>query len=242
MERIYDQQEGYTPYLFYAVFGQKARLKQVVETTLFPDMELLLYDHIYHKKEMELLREGALIQLLKTQDEQQYEQVMKADACLVLRGNVKEDQNLQYLVKAMDLLTGFMQEGIEVLDLLSMQWYDTGQWNTLIAKDFYVHDHIQILVSQEQNGIWLHTRGMMKFGRPDISIVQIPKERTHEMKRLMDQIIYYEAYGAMVLQPSKFQTNMGIYTIHPVFYHDFDNYDFNNAFIEMKYPEIIKDV
>lgn len=99
---------------------------------------------------------------------------------------------------------------------------------------------MQILLSQESGGVWLHTRGMMKFGRPDISIIDIPKPAIPEMKLLMDQIIYYEALGAMVLQPVKFHTSMGCYEIKPVFYNDFENFDFNNAFIEMKAQDIHK--
>lgn len=238
MDRIENQNEGYSPYLFYAIFVNT--IQKTESLCLFADMEIVLYEETTHPKELALFKQGALGRLLKNQSEQLYETVNACKQCIILRGNVKDDHQLLYLKQAMDVISMLSKQMIAVLDLLSLQWYDKESWNHLVTKEFDLYDHVQILLSQEE-GAWLHTRGMLKFGRPDISILHVPKEKIHEMKLLVDQIIYYEALGAMVLKDSKFHTKLGTYVIHPIFYNDFENYDFNNAFIEMKYEEIHKE-
>lgn len=241
MDRIYDQKEGYMPYVYYAIFSNSHI--SCMDTPSIPcaNLEVIRYDHIQDAAQLQILKAGAIGSFLKQQSETVYEQVQDCKACIVIRGDIIKSETLTYLSEVLAFVNSYATNAIAILDLISIQWYDMTQWITLIKKDFYIHDHIQILVSQESGGVWLHTRGMMKYGRPDISILDIPKAQIHAMKLLVDQIIHYEALGAMVLQPAKFHTAQGACQIHPVFYNNFDNYDFNNAFIEMKYADIIKE-
>lgn len=241
MKRIYDQKEGYTPYVFYAVFTKDFISCEKTAPIACANLEVQQIDEAHHSSSLQTLRDGAIGSLLQHQDELLYKEVQACKACTLIRGDIIKSETLDYLNTVLSFVDQYTEKAIAILDLLSIQWYDLSQWSALIEKDFYIHDHIQILVSQESGGTWLHTRGMMKYGRPDVSILDIPKPHIHEMKLLMDQIIHYEALGAMVLQPAKFHTSQGSYTIHPVFYNDFENYDFNNAFIEMKYEDIIKE-
>lgn len=246
MERIFDKQEGYAPFLYYVIFGiqpEDITIQKHIDDVLEIPETLEFAAFSRHNEEqaayMNNFTSNALGGLLEKQDAQLFAQVKACTNCVVVSGNIQQDHTLAYLHNTIRIVKAAAKKGIAVLDLLTLQWYTIEQWQQFSSNEFNVYDHVQVFVSQEGDGVWLHTRGMLKYGRPDISITKIPKPKTHEMKLLVDQMIYYEAMGAMLLQPAKFKTSMGCYEVHLIFYNDFENYDFNNAFIEVAYPTIL---
>ena len=49
----------------------------------------------------------------------------------------------------------------------------------------------------EDGNIWLHTRGLRKFGRPDISIENVPESEENKVVRIANQMIYYSSLGVL---------------------------------------------
>ncbi len=47
-----------------------------------------------------------------------------------------------------------------------------------------------ILSSEENEKYWLHTRGMAKFGRPDISMIDVEETEIENSMQIIDQQIY----------------------------------------------------
>lgn len=129
MKRTYDTQEGYTPFLFYVIFGKEADIASVPQPPLIEELEL-----VYDRGDM--FKQGALGNLLQKQEEATYQAVLQSDACIIVRGNIKEDGTLTYLESACAIVTQYVARGCAVLDLLSMQWYNQQEWLTLAQKDF----------------------------------------------------------------------------------------------------------
>jgi hypothetical protein len=60
-------------------------------------------------------------------------------------------------------------------------------------------DHVVILVSMGSDGTeWIHTRGMRKFGRPDISVHKVEPQHKDAIIDLCNRFIELLAFGGIV--------------------------------------------
>lgn len=77
-------------------------------------------------------------------------------------------------------------EAIAVLDMQTFSLYSAEEFTEKIfSKEFDVYSHVKILLSKMEDGnIWLHTRGLQKFGRPDVSIENIPESDVNKAVRV----------------------------------------------------------
>ena len=104
-----------------------------------------------------------------------------------------------------------------------------------------MYTHVKNLISKMDDGnIWLHTRGLRKFGRPDISIENVPESEEAKAVRVANQMIFYSAQGMLFnkkvkLHPYKDKEEAII--INPEFIEDYENIDFNNAYCKLLWEE-----
>ena len=93
------------------------------------------------------------------------------------------------------------------------------------------------MISPEEGGtLWLHTRGMRKFGRPDVGMTGVPQEELARAKAVVDQMIFYGAQGAMFLRPAKLHTAAGeACTVHPELAGDSEDPDYNNDHYSLRW-------
>ena len=71
------------------------------------------------------------------------------------------------------------QGGLGVLDVPAARWWTPEEWvATFIDRSaFNVRDHTIIVFTDDDRhhpGLWAHTRGMKKFGRPDLQVKHLP--------------------------------------------------------------------
>lgn len=102
---------------------------------------------------------------------------------------------------------------------------------------------VQALLDQGAVGVlvWLHTRGMRKFGRPDVSIENVPENETEDAAQAINQMIYYGSIGTFFDRDMKLHTHSGrTYLAKPQFINDFENPDFNNSYYSFVWKENIK--
>lgn len=135
---------------------------------------------------------------------------------------------------------GFVQALVEqgacgVLDLLVFTLFKPSKWTEkFFEKEINAKNHVVILCSKEDDRYWLHTRGMIEFGRPDISIKDVEKDFVNDYKQIIDQMICYGGQGAFFRGNIKLHTyNQKTYVVNAEFINDFDNDDFNNAYYEV---------
>src|SRR5262249_30887049 len=96
--------------------------------------------------------------------------------------------------------------------------------------------HVAILVSDDEPGRWYHTRGLRKFGRPDLSIHHVLPELETTVNELCDGFIELLAFGEVIPEgqpitmrglPSGWTCRHG---------GDLDDTDFNNVHLEIGPP------
>ncbi len=87
----------------------------------------------------------------------------------------RDARTLDYLRDVVGFLTYLADNGaVAVLDPQTFTLWSPERWRSeLFAPDGPVpHRHVVILTSEDQrpDRLWFHTRGMRKFGRPDLSL------------------------------------------------------------------------
>jgi hypothetical protein len=97
--------------------------------------------------------------------------------------------------------------------------------------------HVTILVSEAPDGTqWFHTRGLRKFGRPDLSTHNVKVQYHAAIIELFNRFIEYQAFGAIIpdgeeirmaaLPPGMTCRRRG----------DIEDPDFNNEHVEILWP------
>jgi tryptophan synthase alpha chain len=151
--------------------------------------------------------------------------VESAPELTVIRGEVPEAPNLDYLRDVVGLVTWFLDNGgLAVLDPQTLQWYGRDKWRSELFEPNApnTRQHVVILVSEDKDGLWLHTRGMRKFARPDLSIRSVPAAQRDEVIAVLNRLIESEGSG----QPAAPGQLTG----------SVDDPDFNNTHIELGWP------
>ena len=96
-----------------------------------------------------------------------------------------------------------------------------------------------ILVSEEPDSSlkWHHTRGMRKFGRPDISVHNVPTELEDGVIDLCNRLIELQAFGHVVQDGQ--QVKMSSLPSGGVIRHagDLEDPDFNNFHLDVSWPK-----
>jgi hypothetical protein len=95
--------------------------------------------------------------------------------------------------------------------------------------------HVVILLSDESDEkIWVHTRGLRKFGRPEVSIRNIAQEWKEGAIDLCGRFIEFQAFGGKIEEGKEVIAK----TFPPGFrcYHrgSLDDPDFNNVHVAIE--------
>ncbi len=157
---------------------------------------------------------------------------------MVLRGRVGDPEMLDYFRDTIGLLTYLLDQGGTVLyDPYQWRWWSPAEWKSEAFRpgEPRPNRHVAILVSpQEQETVWLHTRGMLKFGRPDLSMRGVWRGSEGLYQELFNRFIEFQALGGLI-EEGREVTMAGLpfglrcyHQGHP------DDPDFNNVHVEIR--------
>jgi hypothetical protein len=178
----------------------------------------------------ELGRNPALAKLIRAQSD-----------CVVLQGQVKDPPSLNYLRDTIGLVTWLLDQGcVGVLDILMAKWWSREEWRKSIFEPAQASPlrHTVILYSPEGDGTeWFHSRGMRKFGRPDISVRFVPAQHRAAIAAMCNRLIVMQAQGALIPQGQEITMQglpPGMRAYH---WGRMDDLAFNNVHIEIAWPD-----
>jgi hypothetical protein len=164
--------------------------------------------------------------------------------CVLLRGEVTDPADLIYLRDSIGIVTALLESGGKaVLNLQSMLFFTPERWMTNIfeADKPYPRHHIHILHSADETARaehlqWVHTRGLRLFGRPDISIRQVPEHGVSMADELCNRFIEMLAFGHVI--PEGQAIHVAGVEGEIVCRHagDLDDPNFNNVHVEIVWP------
>jgi hypothetical protein len=195
-----------------------------------------------HPKAIEEFDRGDFGQLLEKHPSLEAA-VRSAPHCLLVRGTVRDPKDLAYLRDTVGVVAAALDSGgVAVLDSQRLTWWSPGDWREQIFDPDapLPRRHVVILVSEETESLrgteWVHTRGLRKFGRPDLSIHRVKPEHKAAVLDLCDRFIEMQAFGARVPegQPITMSTLPSGMTCH----HggSLEDVDFNNVHLEIRWP------
>jgi hypothetical protein len=109
---------------------------------------------------------------------------------------------LDYLRDTAGLITHFLDNGgLAVFDPQMRKWWPSCEWRIEIFSSLVPLRHVVILISKDENGSeWIHTRGLRKFGRPDISFPRVAAEFRDGAIDLCNRFIAFQVYGGVIME------------------------------------------
>jgi hypothetical protein len=239
---------GGEPFLFYVAYGNidpraplsrsKYRCEGIPE-----GVSMMSYGPDQHPEVPGSFREGYLWDQLQNEDPELAGAVELCDRCIVLRGAPDNDTSLNYLRDTIGLISYLLDHGgCAIYDPQMLRWWSAAAWQEQASApaSAVAHKHTVILVSDEEDSSlkWYHTRGMRKFGRPDISVHNVPALQSNAVVNLCNRLIEHLAAGHIVadgqdvrmpgLPPGTTARNAG----------HLDDPDFNNVHLDIQLGKV----
>lgn len=247
-EREFFTESDGQAFLFYAIFGE-VREDQPLDRQKYRSngvpvgFELSRYRKDRDAEVFDELLEGYLWEQLTASNPKLARAIKKAPSCLILSGGLHNPEILDYLRDCVGLVTFLLDNGaVAVFDPQMFHWWTPEQWRDRLFEpgDAVPTHHAMILCSEEEDSddlIWVHTRGMRKFGRPDISVRRVGPEYIDEVFEMCNRIIEYQAFGGVI--PEGQAIRMASLPAGGIVHHDgdLDDPDFNNVHVEIVWPE-----
>jgi hypothetical protein len=245
--RRFYQRPGGKPFLFYVIFGASPQMsalsrQEYRSNGVFPGLQLSHYDQSKHLDVLDGFRQGYLWDELKRHKPGLAEAIQAAGECLILRGELEDQSDLNYLRDTVGLLTFLLdQGGIVVYDPWRFHWWESEEWKDRIFKPggAVPRQHVVILTSEEPEAptlTWFHSRGMRKFGRPDLSVHRVAPNYREAVIDLFERFIELQAFGGIIEEGQEIRMKMlpkGMICYHT---GDLDDPDFNNVHVEITLP------
>lgn len=186
---------------------------------------------------------GVAGELLRESNEQAWDLAQNAPHKIQIRGEVSDPDSLDFLRDTIGVVAALLENGgAAVFDPQILSAWTAPQWREKFFEDaFEPTNHAVILVSPDENQsgkLWLHTRGMRLFGRPDVSCHGVLPTQTEPLQAVFNGLIRMQAAGALIPENQLVQA-VGIEN-RLICQHrgDLDDADFNNSHLELGWETV----
>ncbi|WP_040549667.1 hypothetical protein [Pedosphaera parvula] len=237
------QPGGGNAMVFYALYGHFTKpiniMPEIYRTTgVPPGITVKLTNREQHP--VLPFTEASFARIMQTNNPELFKRIQTAPECIVIQGEIADPSDLNYLRDTIGVATYFLDNGaIGLIDPQQLKLYDGATWR----KEIFLPnppnwlDHAVILVSREtENMLWIHTRGTRKFGRPDLSIRNVPSSYRQAVIDLCNRFIRLQANGEQIAEGQE----IVLPTLPPglACHHagNLEDPDFNNVHIEIQFP------
>ncbi|MGE0791079.1 MAG: hypothetical protein AB7S26_35735 [Sandaracinaceae bacterium] len=240
--RPHFQPGGGDAQVLYAVFGRFEALEPLSATKYRsagpPDgVEISSYGAPEQRDVLDDFRSGWAWDRFVEESPELAGAVADTSRCLVVRGVVTDPSTLDYFRDLIGLIA-YLNDGggLAVYDAQILRWWSPDEWrNDVFARDdLRPSQHVGIFLSDDDHrGRWYHTRGMRKFGRPDLSVTHVPDGVDDRVLDLITRFINLQAQGGHVPEGQEIRIAglpPGLRCHHA---GDADDVEFNNAHIEI---------
>lgn len=227
-------------YVVYGTFGTQSSFSssEYRSNGIHAGFELMRYGPDQHPEVLRQFQDGYIWDELLTNNHSFANRIARCPECLILRGEIADCKNLNYLRDCVGVLTLLLDNGgITVYDPLIFKWWEADEWQKRIFEPASAvpRHHVVILTSEESDSAltWFHTRGMRKFGRPDLSVHNVPASQRDATIDLCERFIELQALGGVIDegQEIRMKSLPAGMTCHHA--GDLDDPDFNNVHVEI---------
>lgn len=242
--RPYYSSGGGDAFLFYVVYGPIPQEFSISASRyrcdgIPEDMVISSYGPTSDPEAVDTFRSDYLWDEFQQANRTVANEVAKQSECLVIQGTIPDPPDLNYLRNVVGLVAWCLDLGsVAIFDPQMFKWWTPSEWRTWLfepAEAVPTH-HVMILVSEEEDGTeWFHTRGMRKFGRPDLSVHQVSSDLREGIFDLLNRFIEFQALGGVIAEGQEIK--MGSLPAGMICAHqgNLDDSDFNNVHVEIKW-------
>jgi hypothetical protein len=233
---------GDDAFLFYVVYGPAQSEIEISRNQyrcdgLADGISLSQHSVAEHSEVIRRFREGDLWERFGPEDPRLAQAILAETHCTVISGQVADPSSLNYFRDTIGLVTYFLDHGgIAVYDPQMLRWWSAAEWRDEVFAPAapLPRRHVVILASPEDDGTtWFHTRGLRKFGRPDLSIRRVPAAGHAAATDLCDRFIELQAFGALIPEGQEIRMSGVPEGMRCVRRGDENDPDFNNAHVEI---------
>jgi hypothetical protein len=185
---------------------------------------------------------GALGDVLREDNQAATERAGRAPHVLAIRGQIADSDGLDYLRDTLGVIAGLLDiGGTVVVDPQLLSIFEAAEWRRHYMVDGGAppRNHVVIVCSDEaQPGRhWVHTRGMRKFARPDISLRNVPMREVDRAGILAERLVEMQALGAHFVDGQTMDID-GLGDNVPVHLGgSHEDPSFNNTHVEIRWPD-----
>ena len=203
-------------------------------------VELTSHNHAQLRQWEGYPLKGSIGRMFKEDAPEAYRQAIDAQEVLVIRGRLPDSADTGYLRDTLGVLAALLDVGgVAILDPQTLNLYDADTWRRqfLVRDGAPIRNHLLILRdAEEKHGhYWIHTRGMRKFGRPDISIRNVPEADSDRAGMLCERLVELEALGARFEQGQELEAD-GMSFVATLG-GSMEDPEFNNTFVAFRWPD-----
>lgn len=185
---------------------------------------------------------GSLGELFQNDAPEAYEKAMAAPQVLVVRGRFKDSADTGYLRDTFGVLAGLLDiGGVAILDPQILTLFSAEEWRRryLIKDGAPLRHHVLILRDEEEEAgrLWIHTRGLRKFGRPDISLHNVPVEQADRAGALCQRLVELQSTGAHLEDGQSLEVDGIFGGLTVELGGGYDDPQFNNTYVALYWPD-----
>lgn len=231
--------------LFYAVFGafdlKKPLSRSKYRTSGMPDwLELV---HLDREKQPEAIagyQSGKVWELLARDAPVVAAGAEAAPQCVALRAEVRDPPTLDYFRDTVGIVAWLLDAGgLSVYDPQMLWLWSADEWReeAFELNEPHPDRHTVILASPEGDGTtWYHTRGMRKYGRPDLSVRRVGGRYADGVAEVLERFVEFQALGGVI--PDGEEVRLKPLPPGGVCRHrgNLDDPDFNNVHVSIEWP------
>ena len=243
--RPYYRPGGGDAFLFYVVYGPTPQSFSISRSKYRCDgipngIDLVSYGPASSPEVVNSFRSGYLWEELQRSEPALAGDLARQSECLVIRGDIPDPRELNYFRNVVGLVSWLLDCGsVAVYDSQMFKWWTPSEWRATIFEPASAlpRHHAVILVSEDESGTeWFHTRGMRKFGRPDLSVHRVPADLRGGVVDLCNRFIEYQAFGGIIEEGEEVRMHSlpaGLTCTHQ---GSLDDPEFNNVHVEITWP------
>jgi hypothetical protein len=184
---------------------------------------------------------GPLGELFENDSPEAFEKAKAAPQVLVLRGRFKDSADTGYVRDTFGVLAGLLDiGGVAVLDPQILTLFSADEWRRryLIKDGAPLRNHVLILRDEEEESdrVWIHTRGLRKFGRPDISLHDVPPAEVDRAGALCQRLLELQVLGAHFKDGQSLEVDGVFGGLTAELGGGYDDPQFNNTYVAFYWP------
>lgn len=203
-------------------------------------IELFRYPHDKLKQWEGYPLAGALGDVLREDDARTFAEAQETGEVLCVRGRVTDGPSLDYLRDTLGVVAGLLDlGGVAVVDPQILSLFDEGGWRRryLVKGGAPPRTHVLILSNTDDSGAqWIRTRGMRKFGRPDISLRNVPEADASRAGAVCEQLVELQALGGRLADGRPLEVDGLPGELVAQHGGSMDDPRFNNTHVELHWP------